>query len=180
MKQVDDDLELLELMMQDRMHSSDLFQPHERWLNFEKSLLPELRTLGLRDFRRRKNSVLSRFGATDLLPKSHYTDNTLVKIIQSLLKVKKIEKLCSIISKTTSGVDLKDSRLLHYELAKVYGEKNGAKSIRELEASTVGNPEDVFSIGGHLYTLLFLSYYCQYAYCCKYIDCRHLRLFHSR
>lgn len=168
--QVNDDSELLELMMEDTRSAPDLYKPTNYWLNYEKRFLPELRSLGLRDFRRRKNSILYSFGATDLLPKSQRIDKPVSKIIRAMLRVRKIENLCKIIQRTISGVDLKDLRLLYYELAKLYGEKKGAKSIRELEASLVGNPEDVFFVDGRLYTRSLFSYYCQYAYCCKYVD----------
>ena len=72
--------------------------------------------------------------------------------------------------KVTFGIDIKDLRLLYYELAKFYGEKNGAKPLSGLEDSLVGNPEDTFSVDGKYYTPSLLSYYCQYAYCCKYAD----------
>ncbi len=46
----------------------------------------------------------------------------------------------------------------------------GGKSICELEASTIGNPEDVFSIDGKTYTTSTLYYYLHYAYCCQYMN----------
>ena len=107
MMQVNDDLDLLDLMLQDRMHSSDLYKPHVRWLNYEKRLLPELRSLGLTDFRRRKNSALFSFGASDLLPRSLRTDAPILKVIKSSMKVKKVEKLWTIASKLLSALTLK-------------------------------------------------------------------------
>jgi putative sugar O-methyltransferase len=60
--------------------------------------------------------------------------------------------------------------VLCYKLAELYGEINGAEPISNLEASTVGNPEDIFFIQGKKYTMKTLYYYVQYAYCCKFID----------
>jgi len=181
MKQVKDDPELLDLMLENTKHAPDLYKPTNYWINYEKIFLPELSTLGLRDFRRRKNSVLSSFGATDLVPSSKclhslpiWKRNILTKflreILQLSLKVRPIEKLFTSISKCVSGVGLQDVRLLCYEFVKCYGEKNGAKSISEFEASTIGNPEDVFSINEKTYTTSILYYYIQYAYCCQFMN----------
>lgn len=169
-EQVTDDFELLELMMADKTSVPELYNPPDYWRDYEKKFLPELRSLGLTDFRRRKNSVLFTFGASDLLPKSWRTDSLILKFIKSSLRLRRAEKLWTIISKFITGIDIKNLRLLYFELAKLYGEKNGAKPINDLQDSLVGNPEDVFSVSGKHYTPSFLSYYCQYAYCSKYVD----------
>lgn len=64
--QVEDDPELLELMLKDTRSAGSLYRPTNYWAVYEKTFLPQLRRLGLRDFASRKNSVLSSFGATDL------------------------------------------------------------------------------------------------------------------
>ena len=64
--QVDDDIELLSLMMRDTAVADTLYQPTPYWKDYEKRSLPELQRLGLRDFRRRRDSILASFGATDL------------------------------------------------------------------------------------------------------------------
>jgi putative sugar O-methyltransferase len=177
--QVDDDLELLKIMMEDMKRAPKLYQPTNYWLNYEKIFLPELRSLGLRDFRRRRNSVLSSFGATDLLPINRHLDSLpiwkkafRIRIMNLLLstKIRIIEKYLNYISKAVSGVGIQEVRLLSYQLAKAWGEKNGAKPIAELDASAVGNPEDIFLIEGKNYTTSILYYYLQYAYCCQYAD----------
>lgn len=181
-KQVKDNLQLLELMLQDARSAPSLYKPTGYWAEYEKIFLPELRTLGLQDFRRRKNSVLSMFGATDLLPISESLSylpqwdriSRRIKIIRSFLKLsvktRLFGKLIRYLSSTYFGMRLEDVRLLLYEFAKCYGEKNGAKPLVELKASTVGNPEDVFSINRNTYTTSILNYYIQYAYCCKYMN----------
>ena len=67
MEQVVHDPELLGEMMDDLRAGDALYQSTNYWAFYEKRFLPELRKFGLEDFRRRKNSVLSSFGATDLL-----------------------------------------------------------------------------------------------------------------
>ena len=63
--QVAVDSDLLKTMMKDTSASSDLYKPTNYWSTYEAQFLPELNKYGLHDFRRRKNSVLSSFGATD-------------------------------------------------------------------------------------------------------------------
>lgn len=67
-RQVADDFELLELMLDDIKKSPKEYQPTNYWTVYEKRFLPELFEQGLKDFRRRRNSILSSFGATDLPP----------------------------------------------------------------------------------------------------------------
>jgi len=176
--QVSNNIELLKLMLNDIEDAANIYKPTNYWQNYENIFLPELQVKGLKDFRRRKNSVLSSFGATDLLPLSRHINHLIIwkknhlalRIVNLLLKIKMLGKLYNYISRAISGVGLQEIRLLYYEIAKGYGERSRTKSISELEASTVGNPEDVFSIDGKLYTTSILNYYIQYAYCNQFMD----------
>ena len=67
--QVSDDPALLDLMLADTRRAPALYKPTNYWAILERSLLKELRKIGLHDFRRRQNSVLCRFGATDQVPR---------------------------------------------------------------------------------------------------------------
>jgi len=177
-QQVRDDSELLELMMQDITSASNFFKPTNFWTNYEKIFLPEIRALGLKDFRRRKNSVLSSFGATDLSSLSLATPIPLLKFAQKpfkfflkmSLKVRKMKTLLNHNPVKYAGIGNRDINLFCYEFAKSYGEKNGAKPIHEFEASHIGNPENVFYINGKMYTNSLLNYYVNYAYCCKFMN----------
>jgi putative sugar O-methyltransferase len=178
--EIQDDPELLELMLRDSDHVPDLYRPTNYWLNYEKLLVPELRSLGLRDFRRRKNSVLTSFGATDLLPSSIFLHHLPVwkprrhsvakRFLQLILQLKTVEETFEKVAGLAFGATLQDLRMLCYEFAKCYGESRGARSLLEFEASTVGNPEDIFIEDGKQYTTSLLNYYIQYAYCCRYVD----------
>jgi putative sugar O-methyltransferase len=175
--QVADDPELLDLMLNDTENASDLYKPTNYWDNYGKKLIPQLKALGLHDFRRsKKMGILNSFGAADLLPIS--TVNISIgkwlsispSTLGALLKIKGMSKFFRGVSKAISGVDLHDVQLLCYEYAKCYGEKNNAKPISDFSASTIGNPEDVFWVEDNAYTMKSLYYYIQYAYCCKFID----------
>ncbi len=177
--QVKDDPELLELMMKDTYSSSKLYKPTNFWANFEKKFLPEIRNQGLKDFRKRKYSILSEFGATDLYPHSDFLrepvrDRLSLKIVRNLIKLASknthLEKLFYRLSESYLGVNLEEINLLCYEFAKCYGELNGAKSIENFDGSLSGNPENYFYESGHLYTISLLDYYIIYAYCCKFLN----------
>mgnify|MGYP005668598551 CR=1 FL=1 len=71
-KQVPDDIELLNLMLEDSKSAPKFYQSTNFWENYIDEFLPELKTLGLHDFRRRSNSILSSFSAIDVLQSSRY------------------------------------------------------------------------------------------------------------
>lgn len=169
-RQVQDDPELLDLMMSDTLLTSDLYKPTNYWANYEKDILPEIKTLGLHDFRRRHSLNLIKFGATDLepystflsLPPTYPTLRILQMRLKASLKIKKI--LSRLINKNF------DINLSLYYSAEKYGKRQGARPISEFEASLDGNPENVFSVNGKIYTCSLLDYYVQYAYCCKFMN----------
>jgi len=179
-KQVDDNLELLDLMMQDMQKVSDFYKPTNYWSFYEKRFLPELKKFGLKDFQRRKKSVLTSFHGTDLVPslvnlnKFPKEEGTFRAIMYFLfrqsLKSKKMQRYIDSVTSLNSGVSNDDLNFLCFQLAKFYGESCGAKSINDFECSNVGNPENVFYVNGKMYTFWSLSYYVQYAYCCKYMN----------
>jgi len=175
---IENDIELLHLMMADSAVAPAEYQPTNYWSNYQKLLLPELERTGLVDFRRRKDSVLSSFGATDLLPISAYTNHLPIwgiksktwLLIRHLSKIQGINSFFRKVSAAYIGVSVEDLYHLCYEFARMYGLKNGAVPLENLDASPIGNPEDLFSIQGRNYTFSVLNYYLQYAYCCKFID----------
>jgi hypothetical protein len=66
--QVNEKPALLDRMLDDLRRAPVEYRPTNFWQFHERHFLPELKQRGLRDFRRRKNSVLTSFGATDLDP----------------------------------------------------------------------------------------------------------------
>ena len=177
-EQVKDDPELLKLMMKDSSTQSELYRPTKYWANYEKSFMPELLSLGLKDFRRRKNSILNTFGATDLSPFSISTRFNTSSLVRSFLlnlfkiklKIKKMQKGIQLDSDEFYSSNDSDINYSCYQLAKSYGEEMGAKPVQEFEASIVGNPENIFYVNKKLYTISLLSYYVMYAYCCKFMS----------
>ena len=59
-----DNPELLNIMLQDAQQAPDIYKPTNYWSVYGQRFLPELQKLGLKDFRRRRGSILSTFGKT--------------------------------------------------------------------------------------------------------------------
>ncbi len=166
--QVEDDPSLLELMLKDYSKAPDYYKASNFWMHYEKKFLPELRSMGLHNFRRRKNSVLTEFGATDLLPLTEFLrkpnhDTIKLRFLRSFVNLASLtnsgKKFLDIILKVNYGIKSDDVNLLCYEFAKNFGKINNAKSIEEIEDSLVGNPENFFYVNKKKYTISFLDYY---------------------
>ena len=178
--QVADNPQLLSIMLEDTRHAPDIYKPTNYWSVYENKFAPELRRLGLHDFRRRKGSILSTFGGTDLsssfgidLSRSRLFNNRItrrVPVLSGLISL--LNAFLNYVMPVAAPYNLtvQEIRELSYILARTEGEKVGARSIAELDASLVGNPEDIFEVDGKVYTMSVLYYYLRYVYCCNYID----------
>ena len=71
--QIDDDLSLLSLMVSDMESSSALYQPTKYWTEYTYEVIELIRKIGLHDFRRSNEEVLSRFGCLDTAPSLHFS-----------------------------------------------------------------------------------------------------------
>lgn len=175
--QVKDDLELLKLMNDDMKSSSSNYNPTNYWAYYEKVLMPELETQGLRDFRRRKHSVLRSFGATDLIEKplvdfrtSRLVYNKLTKSIPGFVSlIKGANSAASSVVRSFPGWR-NSIQNRPYEFCKSLGKKYGAKPIESFSCSDIGNPEDRIEVDGRLYTNKMLYYYQRYAYAQQFIN----------
>lgn len=184
--QVSDNYQLLKLMLEDMRTAPDIYKPTNCWAVLNKEFLPELSRAGLHDFRRRKKSILSCFGATDLKPFLGQIDLCQSRILYNR-HTRKIpfwtaflESLNFILNKIFPiyfSYNLEVINLLHYELARLYGRESAAMPIEQFEASVVGNPEHIMKINGKIYTISMLDYYIQYAYCSRYVNFEDIHIF---
>ncbi|MGZ5244540.1 MAG: putative sugar O-methyltransferase [Bacteroidia bacterium] len=167
-------------MLEDVHNAPAEYAPTNYWSVYEKKFVPELNQYGLKDFRRRENSVLSSFGATDLISSFDHINlysniffyNGFTRKIP--LYTTFLTKLNNFLNKTFLS-NIPEKKLYHAKkssfdyvntLAKTYG----AKPLENVEASMVGNPEDVFEVNGKKYTRSFLYYYLRYIYCHRFVD----------
>ena len=183
--QVSDDPELLKLMMNDAGNAPRLYKTTNYWAVYEKRFLIELQKLGLHNFRRRKKSVFSSFGATDLfyslgqidLLKSRMFNNRITKKIP--LWSGFLDCLNTFLNKIfpiSSRYTIEEFEQLFCYYAHMYGEKIGAKSVDDFEASLIGNPEHIVEMNSKVYTMSILGYYLKYAYCCNYINFDNIKI----
>jgi putative sugar O-methyltransferase len=174
--QVSDDIELLKLMLLDTKQAPDIYKPSKFWADFEKRSVPELYALGLSDFRRRKNSILSKFGATDFpsygpidLRRSRILYNKIVRKLP--LWGRFIDFQCSLLNGTlTRKIPVEALKRLYCGFVATQGVNSGAKSIDKFEASLYGNPQDIIEVNNRVYTTSVLECYLRYAYCHNYLD----------
>ena len=176
--QVPDDPQLLEMMFADMNNGPDIFKPTNYWAVYENRFLPELRTQGLHDFRRRRHSILDAFGAVDLpmrreinLCRSKLVCNRITRRVPGWLSF--VDSINALLNRTLpfdEGISPDDATRLAVERARAMGLPHGARSLEQLDASLAGNPLDVIHVEGHAYTTSLLGYYVQYAYCCQFVD----------
>ena len=151
-EQVTDDSGLLTVMMEDHKKASPLFQATAFWQRYEKLFLPELYKKGLHDFRRRKNSILASFGATDILKPE--TIGLKIPLLNKWLSLKFYDDFSHLCS----------------EFARLYGRQTGARALEQLTPSLTGNPQYVVDMAGKKYPISILNYYLRYAYLCQFIN----------
>jgi putative sugar O-methyltransferase len=199
--QVADNPALLEQMLNDLRRAPEQYRPTNYWEVHAKRFLPELRRLGLKDFRRRKNSVLGAFGATDpeplqfdffyslvfnnpvsrLLPFQervlHFFNRLAHARPLSQQSLKYLRRIAPVRTFDYYDVAPEDMRQLSYDFVRREGERVGARPISALEASLAGNPADVFTVQGRSYTMATLFYYLHYVYCSQFIDFENVRTY---
>ena len=184
--QVPNDTQLLELMLTDNASSPECYKSTNYWAVYQKKFLPELYSFGLHNFRRRENSILASFGASDLSSQPSI-DLSLLKFFsnQYIANIKVVQKFVFFINtylnkilpiKNCYDIKTEDLEKLCYEFAHIYGQQVGARSINQFEASTIGNPSAVFEVNKKKYTMTLVNYYLQYVYCYKYIDFNSLKI----
>ncbi len=179
--QVSEDPLLLELMMKDGACAPDIYKTSNYWSFYERKFLRELKALGLHDFRRRKNSVLSSFRATDLTPlmshidlsKSKIFNNRITRKIPGWLKVTLLmqaflNKILPVVD--PYGVSVLGLKRLAYDFTRLMGKNAGCKSLDDFQASLIGNPEDIIEVGGKVYTMSILFFYLKYVYCASFMN----------
>lgn len=185
--QVSDDPALLDLMLADTRQAPALYKPTNYWAILERSLLQELREIGLHDFRRRQNSVLCRFGATDAVPPLVQVKLSQIRWLYNRISIRipfwpaLLEAASDFLSRKLPlhpaySLDNEQIWRLAFTYAETQGGRMKARPINEIETSLYGNPEAVFEVNGKHYTLQLLYYYLHYVYCGRFVDFNALNL----
>jgi len=168
--QVADDPALLKKMLDDQDRCNDLYKPTNYWAFYEKKFLPELRRHGLRDFRRRRASVLSSFGATDLRIKAEIEFQPRIRGRNKLTKYLSVlfNKL-PFVALAASGIDLNDVTLYFYWRVKAKFDALGM-DLDRCPTSRFGNPEDLLEVNGRPWSRQHLQYCAMFADAAKHIN----------
>jgi putative sugar O-methyltransferase len=169
---------LLDLMLSDMAAADFLYRPTNFWSIRQTPLVDELRTAGLAGFRRRKNSFLTSFGATDIKNPAYRLDLKSVRGVNNriLRRVPGWTRLIDRLSRTLDSAIVPrggfNPENLH-RLAYTYCEAcartcPNAKNLAEFSESLVGDPEEFYvSREGNVYTIRGLNYYLRYLHCCR-------------
>lgn len=162
--QVTNDMALLAQMMSDLNKCDDLYKPTNYWAHYEKHFLPELRKKGLKDFRRRKDSILSSFGSTDLLIRGKIKFKVSFNGVGRLTKFlnRFFDKL-PFLSLVASEIVPAEVTPYYYQYVKAKFNKEGL-DISKCPTSRFGNPEDIIEIDDGLWSKAHLQY------CSMFID----------
>ena len=146
--QIDDDLALLNLMVNDMEASEAMYQPTKYWKEYTYKVTELIRKIGLHDFRRSNEKVLSRFGCLDTAPSLYFSTflnntNYLEEHTKELLgpTFKVANSLWE--SGTPvgpNGLTIKNFFLMSERLADAKAMEVGLKPLSELSISRYGNP----------------------------------------
>lgn len=179
--QVDSDPSLLDLMLADSKGAPACYQATNYWRFMERQLLPELRTMNLVDFRRRRKSVLASFGATDLEIAPPYLDLLGFRVLNNRLTIRIpgyarwMEQAGMALSRFLPfaggpRISAENLEKIAVDRAEQYAAKWGAKPLLSIGDSLVGNPGWSFEYGDKSYTLSFINKFMHYAYCCQFLN----------
>ena len=167
--QIADDLDLLQQMMDDLKEASPLYKPTNYWAYYEKQFLPELRRLGLRDLRRRRDSVLSSFGATDLAIKPQ------VKPKPGIRGVSPVARMLTSFFDRNPFLELGQTLVTAEAFTRYFHAHTKEKFERirmdlgNVPASTCGKPDDLVEIEGLPWSRSHLQYCSMFADAARYI-----------
>jgi putative sugar O-methyltransferase len=156
-RQVAEDPALFEDLLRREQQASDLYRPTNYWSSYAETFVPELRRLGLHDFRRRKHSILDAFGANDPVPActidwSLPALSWLHKLAQTRIVWHIARPVCRVLENLVARVATPQ---YSYEASMVYFHAQVAKKFERLGldisllgTDRTGNPDRLVEIDG--------------------------------
>lgn len=152
-------------MLSDMKSCEDCFKPTHFWQFYQKKFLPELKAKGLKDFRRRRNSVLSSFGAVDFFIQPFWTKWEVLrnweianKLVNSFFP-----------NNPTVNSPFKNIVVEHHYWKVKDNFRQLNIDIRKCPTSRFGNPEGIVQIEGKLWTATHLVYCSLFADAARYM-----------
>lgn len=154
--QVEDDPALLTEMMSAARRADAIYQATNYWAFLERSFLPELSRVGLTDFRRRERSVLSSFGATDLIPRSTLRVRAGRASSRASHLLARVMRALPIVEVANGTFPPEEFTPYFYRLVAEKFSRAGL-TLAACPTTRVGSPEDVHLIDGGDWSLAHLQ-----------------------
>lgn len=155
---VKDDPTLLDVMMSEMSHADALYQPTNYWAAYERSFLPELRKLGLANFRQRRHSILESFGAVDMVPFAEFVACAKIRGTGRLARCfNVVSSWLPGFKLVVQGYDAESTvKYFHHQVAQRF--KVAGLDLQKCGTSDVGSPEGATEISGARWTARHLNY----------------------
>jgi putative sugar O-methyltransferase len=159
--QVSDDPALFEELLRRERAASKLYRPTNYWNSYAETFVPELRRLGLHDFRRRKDNILDAFGANDPVPAC--TIDWSLPALRWLWKLAQTRIVWHVARPMRNAAERAVARVAvppySFEASMVYFHAQVAKKfdrlgidLGTLGTDYVGNPDGLVAIDGALWS----------------------------
>lgn len=181
--QVQDNYALLDLMNSDMEAAPALYKPTNYWSYKANFLQPALKEEGLKDFRRKAISVYASIGGVDVYPKNW------IEVRKSRLLNNRILRALPFWEKVLDGINglvngvvkffpayIEHLKRRPYRFAKQVERETGAAPVENFDSSLAGNPEYYFTVKGKNYTNNIFDYYLRYAYCCRFVNFKDIKV----
>jgi len=153
-------METLDKLIEAYKNAPALFQAGRYWKAYEQRIVREIRRADLDELRSGRHPIFSTFGFSE----SVYSYHPDMPLHEKIAK-KTIRKLF-VTNRAVMPYSLKlsDIREMAYHHCHLQGQIAGATPIAQIEASTYGNPADLFEVRGKKYTMQFLNYYIRFCF----------------
>lgn len=155
----------LDELLQAYRNAPQEFQATRYWASYEKRILDAIAALELDQLRSGQYPILRTFGFNDVV----FPDYSQFPIWQrGMLKWfhRDVLRNRAVLPYRLRLSNIQEMAYHHCELV---GKLSRAIPVGALEASTFGNPPDLFEMGGRAYTMLFLDYYLRYCFSQKHV-----------
>ncbi|PSR55539.1 hypothetical protein AHMF7605_19515 [Adhaeribacter arboris] len=150
----------LDQLLAEYYKAPEIFQAGRYWKAYEAKIISEIKRADIGQIRSGKYPIFSTFGFSDLVYRYHPNMLLHEKLIKKIIRKLFVADRAIL----PYSLKLADIREMAYNNCLLQGQLAGAKSIAEIEASTYGNPADLFEIDGRKYTMQFLNYYVRFCF----------------
>jgi len=141
------------------------FQATSYWETYEERIIETIDTMDINQLRSGIYPILSTFGFNDVVhlyhPNMSFWKTLILKFIHKyIIKDRPI---------LPYGININNIQEMAFHHCELVAKLSHSTMPNEIEVSTYGNPQDLFRIKDHSYTMAFLSYYIRYCFANKYM-----------